>query len=84
MSSCKDEVWKILIRLRCQLFDMSIVEDSFNLEAHFIDSNGKMGFGFFAATKSLSTLHGTTKEKEVLRNTLFYATSSPLWAKKFT
>jgi ribosomal protein S12 methylthiotransferase accessory factor len=33
-------------------FDMSLVEDSFNLEAHFIDSNGKIGFGFLAATKS--------------------------------
>lgn len=27
-------------------FDMSLVGDSFNLEAHFIDSNGKMGFPF--------------------------------------
>jgi len=35
-------------------FDMSIVEDSFNLEAHFIDSNGKIGFGFLAATKSFA------------------------------
>ncbi|KFL33351.1 MULTISPECIES: YcaO-like family protein [unclassified Sulfurospirillum] len=33
-------------------FDMSIVGDSFNLEAHFIDSNGKMGFSFLSATKS--------------------------------
>ncbi|QIR76522.1 YcaO-like family protein [Sulfurospirillum diekertiae] len=33
-------------------FDMSIVEDTFNLEAHFIDSNGKIGFGFLNATKS--------------------------------
>jgi len=33
-------------------FDMSIVGDSFNLEAHFIDSNGKMGFGFLNATKT--------------------------------
>lgn len=33
-------------------FDMSLVSDSFNLEAHFIDSNGKMGFGFLSATKS--------------------------------
>ncbi|MBP9613910.1 MAG: YcaO-like family protein [Sulfurospirillum sp.] len=32
-------------------FDMSIVEDSFNLEAHFIDSNGKMGFGFLKTRK---------------------------------
>ena len=33
-------------------FDMNIVEDTFNLEAHFIDSNGKIGFGFLNATKS--------------------------------
>jgi len=33
-------------------FDMSIVGDSFNLEAHFIDSNGKIGFPFLNATKS--------------------------------
>lgn len=33
-------------------FDMSIVADSFNLESHFIDSNGKLGFGFLNAKKS--------------------------------
>jgi ribosomal protein S12 methylthiotransferase accessory factor len=33
-------------------FDMSLVSDSFNLESHFIDSNGKLGFGFLARTKS--------------------------------
>lgn len=33
-------------------FDMSIVSDSFNLEAHFIDSNGKLGFPFLSARKS--------------------------------
>ncbi len=27
-------------------FDMSLVCDNFNLESHFIDSNGKLGFGF--------------------------------------
>lgn len=32
-------------------FDMNIVENSSNLESHFIDSNGKMGFGFLKATK---------------------------------
>ena len=35
-------------------FDMSLVSDSFNLEAHFIDSNGKMGFPFLNATKSFT------------------------------
>jgi len=33
-------------------FDMSLVADSFNLEAHFIDSNGKLGFPFLSAKKS--------------------------------
>jgi len=35
-------------------FDMSIVSDSFNLESHFIDSNGKLGFGFLNAHKSFT------------------------------
>lgn len=35
-------------------FDMSIVSDSFNLESHFIDSNGKLGFGFLNASKSFA------------------------------
>ncbi len=33
-------------------FDMSIVSDSFNLESHFIDSNGKIGFAFLSSKKS--------------------------------
>ncbi|MEA1954911.1 MAG: YcaO-like family protein [Campylobacterota bacterium] len=33
-------------------FDMSIVADSFNLESHFIDSTGKLGFAFLSSTKS--------------------------------
>lgn len=33
-------------------FDMSLVSDSFNLESHFIDSNGKLGFSFLSKTKS--------------------------------
>lgn len=35
-------------------FDMSIVADSFNLESHFIDSNGKLGFGFLSSAKSFA------------------------------
>jgi len=35
-------------------FDMNLVGDSFNLEAHFIDSNGKIGFGFLSAVKSFA------------------------------
>ncbi|MDA3861714.1 MAG: YcaO-like family protein, partial [Melioribacteraceae bacterium] len=33
-------------------FDMNLVADSSNLESHFIDSNGKIGFGFLSSTKS--------------------------------
>lgn len=33
-------------------FDMSVVADSFNLESHFIDSNGKLGFYFLSSKKS--------------------------------
>ena len=33
-------------------FDMSLVSDTFNLEAHFIDSNGKLGFPFLSSKKS--------------------------------
>lgn len=33
-------------------FDMSIISESFNLESHFIDSNGKMGIQFLSAKKS--------------------------------
>jgi ribosomal protein S12 methylthiotransferase accessory factor len=35
-------------------FDMSLVADNFNLESHFIDSNGKLGFGFLSARKSFA------------------------------
>ena len=33
-------------------FDMRIVSDSSNIESHFIDSNGKLGFGFLSSMKS--------------------------------
>lgn len=33
-------------------FDMELVSDYFNIEAHFIDSNGKMGFPFLSSKKS--------------------------------
>lgn len=33
-------------------FDMSVVSDSFNLESHFVDSNGKLGFNFLSSKKS--------------------------------
>lgn len=33
-------------------FDMELVSDYFNIEAHFIDSNGKLGFPFLSSKKS--------------------------------
>ncbi|MDA3907973.1 MAG: YcaO-like family protein [Sulfurimonas sp.] len=49
-------------------FDMSLVADSFNLESHFIDSNGKLGFGFLSAKKSFEyspfLYTGKTSEQE--------------------
>ncbi|MCK9372182.1 MAG: YcaO-like family protein [Sulfuricurvum sp.] len=51
-------------------FDMSLVSDSFNLESHFIDSNGKLGFGFLSRTKSFEfaswEYHGEGSEAEYL------------------
>ncbi len=32
-------------------FDMEFVADSFNIESHFIDSNGKIGFGFLRSSQ---------------------------------
>ncbi len=36
-------------------FDITIVDDSSNIESHFIDSNGKIGFSFLSAKKSFAT-----------------------------
>ena len=33
-------------------FDMRFIADSSNLESHFVDSNGKIGFNFMSAVKS--------------------------------
>ena len=44
-------------------FDMSLVSDSFNLESHFIDSNGKMGFGFLSSVKSFTHMPWSYKGK---------------------
>ncbi|MFA6144022.1 MAG: YcaO-like family protein [Sulfurimonas sp.] len=55
-------------------FDMSIVSDSFNLESHFIDSNGKIGFGFLSSKKSFEYApwsyegEGSAAEFEFLKN----------------
>ena len=35
-------------------FDLSLVAESFNLESHFIDSNGKLAFHFLSAKKSFT------------------------------
>lgn len=57
-------------------FDMSLVSDSFNLESHFIDSNGKLGFGFLSRKKSFPftswnyTGDGSKGELEFLVNIL--------------
>lgn len=49
-------------------FDMSLVSESFNLESHFIDSNGKMGIQFLSAKKSFEfapwRYAGSTTEDE--------------------
>jgi len=49
-------------------FDMSLVSDSFNLESHFIDSNGKLGFPFLSSKKSFDytswNYAGSTSEDE--------------------
>ena len=49
-------------------FDMSLVSDSFNLESHFVDSNGKLGFQFLSATKSFDyqpfSYNGNTTQDE--------------------
>jgi len=57
-------------------FDMSMVSDSFNLESHFIDSNGKLGFGFLNSKKSFEFTpwsyagKGTAAENTYLTNIL--------------
>ncbi|MDO8455274.1 MAG: YcaO-like family protein [Sulfurimonas sp.] len=49
-------------------FDMSMVSDSFNLESHFVDSNGKLGFGFLSSKESFEFgpchYSGNTSENE--------------------
>jgi ribosomal protein S12 methylthiotransferase accessory factor len=60
----------------CPTFDMSLVSDSFNLESHFIDSNGKLGFGFLSSKKSFEYVpwnyqgEGSEAEFEYLTNIL--------------
>lgn len=57
-------------------FDMSLVSSSFNLESHYIDSTGKLGFGFLSAEKSFAYVpwrysgEGTDDELRYLRGLL--------------
>lgn len=50
-------------------FDMSIVSSNLNLESHFIDSNGKLGFGFLSNKKSFKysswKYNGTNTQDEL-------------------
>lgn len=50
-------------------FDMSIVSSNINLESHFIDSNGKLGFGFLSNKKSFKysswKYNGTNTQDEL-------------------
>jgi len=49
-------------------FDMSLVSDSFNLESHFIDSNGKLGFPFLSSQNNFEyaqwSYEGSSTEEE--------------------
>lgn len=53
-------------------FNMDLVSDYFNIEAHFIDSNGKLGFQFLNSKKSFEYTpwayneNGSNKEYEFL------------------
>lgn len=55
-------------------FDMDFVASSFNLEAHFISSNGKIGFGFLRSAKTFEytpwdyTGNGSVEEYNYLSN----------------
>ena len=47
-------------------FDMNTVADSFNLESHFIDSNGKLGFTFLGSKNDFNYCCFTYKGKTTL------------------
>jgi len=70
-------------------FDMSIVSDSFNLESHFIDSNGKLGFGFLNARKSFSYTawryegEGSADEYEYL-TTILHDIKKEMYLREYT
>lgn len=70
-------------------FDMSLVSDSFNLESHFIDSNGKLGFGFLSAKKSFAytswnyTGNGSEEEYAYLSN-IVHTLGKEIYLREYT
>ena len=64
------EIWIILMLFEIPTFDMELVSDYFNIEAHFIDSNGNLDSPFYALKKALNILLGNTQVLEVTKNTL--------------
>jgi ribosomal protein S12 methylthiotransferase accessory factor len=69
-------------------FDMSLVSDSFNLESHFVDSNGKMGFSFLSSVKSFThmpwgyTGEGVEAEYDYLV-TLLHAMNKEIYLREY-
>ncbi|MBV5321407.1 MAG: YcaO-like family protein [Sulfuricurvum sp.] len=69
-------------------FDMSLVSESFNLESHFIDSNGKMGIQFLSAQKSFEfapwNYSGESTEDEfVYLSEIFESMGSELYIRDY-
>jgi len=69
-------------------FDMSLVSDSFNLESHFVDSNGKIGFSFLSSQKSFAhmpwgyTGEGVEAEYDYLV-TLLHAMNKEIYLREY-
>lgn len=69
-------------------FDMSLVSDSFNLESHFVDSNGKMGFSFLSSQKSFARMpwgytgDGVDEEYDYLV-TLLHAMNKEIYLREY-
>jgi len=70
-------------------FDMSLVSDSFNLESHFIDSNGKLGFPFLSSKKSFDftswIYSGKTSEEEfAFLNTIVNTLDKEIYLREYS
>ncbi len=63
-------------------FDMSIVSDSFNIESHFIDSNGKIGFSFLSSKKSFEYASWGYQGKTIEEEFEFLSNLAKLMGKK--